>query len=50
MVEAFIGVRSTDVFPNGDFAMLRGPGPGSAREIVLVQHWFEEVRRLMLAR
>ena len=38
-----------DVFPNGDFVMLRGPGPGG-REIVLVQHWFEEVRRMMLAR
>ena len=39
-----------DVFPDGDFVMLRGPGPGSAREIVLVQHWFEEVKRMMLAR
>jgi len=39
-----------DVFPNGDFVMLRGPGPGSAREIVLVQQWFEDVRRMMLAR
>ena len=38
-----------DVFPDGDFVMLRGPGPGG-REIVLVQHWFEEVRRMMLAR
>jgi hypothetical protein len=35
-----------DVFPNGDFVMLRGPNPGSAREIVLVQHWFEEVKRM----
>ncbi len=39
-----------DVFPAGDFVMLRGPSPGSVREIVLVQHWFEEVRRMMLAR
>jgi Tol biopolymer transport system component len=39
-----------DVFPDGDFLMLRGPSPGSAREIVLVQHWFEEVRRMMQAR
>jgi serine/threonine-protein kinase len=39
-----------DVFPDGDFVMLRGPGPGSAREIVLVQHWFEEVRRMAPAR
>jgi dipeptidyl aminopeptidase/acylaminoacyl peptidase len=39
-----------DVFPNGDFVMLRGPSPGSAREIVLVQHWFEEVRRMAPAR
>jgi Tol biopolymer transport system component len=35
-----------DVFPDGDLVMLRGPGPGSVREIVLVQHWFEEVRRM----
>ena len=39
-----------DVFPDGDFVMLRGPGPGSAREIVLVQHWFEEVKRMPPAR
>jgi Tol biopolymer transport system component len=39
-----------DVFPAGDFVMLRGPNPGSVREIVLVQHWYEEVRRMMLAR
>jgi WD40-like Beta Propeller Repeat len=39
-----------DVFPNGDFVMLRGPGPGSAREIVLVQHWFEEIKRMLPAR
>jgi serine/threonine protein kinase len=39
-----------DVFPAGDFVMLRGPSPGSVREIVLVQHWFEDVRRMMLAR
>jgi Tol biopolymer transport system component len=39
-----------DVFPDGDFVMLRGPGPGSAREIVLVQHWFEEVKRMAPAR
>ncbi len=39
-----------DVFPNGDLVMLRGPGPGSAREIVLVQHWFEELKRMPPAR
>ncbi len=39
-----------DVFPNGDFVMLRGPSPGSVREIVLVQHWFEEVKRMMQVR
>ena len=39
-----------DVFPDGDFVMLRGPGPGSAREIVLVQHWFEEIKRMPPAR
>jgi len=39
-----------DVFPDGDFVMLRGPNPGSVREIVLVQQWFEEVRRMAPAR
>ena len=39
-----------DVFPDGDFVMLRGPGPGTAREIVLVQHWFEEIKRMLPAR
>jgi eukaryotic-like serine/threonine-protein kinase len=39
-----------DVFPDGTFAMLRGPGPGNVREIVLVQHWFEELKRLTSAR
>ena len=39
-----------DVFPDGDFVMLRGPGPGTAREIVLVQHWFEELKRMPPAR
>ena len=39
-----------DVFPDGDFVMLRGPGSGSAREVVLVQHWFEELKRMPPAR
>lgn len=39
-----------DVFPNGDFVMLRGPSPESVREIVLVQHWFEKGRRMAPAR
>jgi hypothetical protein len=39
-----------DVFPAGDFVMLRGRNPGSVREIVLVQHWFEEVIRMAPAR
>jgi hypothetical protein len=38
---------SYDSFPDGRrFVMSRGPDPQSAREIVLVQNFFEEVRRL----
>jgi hypothetical protein len=35
-----------DVLGDGSFVMPRGPAGGSAREIVLVQHWFEELKRL----
>jgi Tol biopolymer transport system component len=35
-----------DVFPDGSFAMSRGLSGARSREIVLVQHWFEEVKRL----
>jgi serine/threonine protein kinase len=38
-----------DVFPDGTLVMLRGPGPGNVREIVLVQHWFEELKRMTSA-
>jgi serine/threonine-protein kinase len=38
---------SYDVFPDGrHFVMSRGPDPQGEREIVLVQNFFEEVRRL----
>jgi len=37
-----------DVFPDGQhFLMSRGADPQGAREIVLVQHWFEELKRLV---
>jgi len=36
-----------DIFPDGQrFVMIRGADPQGTREIVLVQHWFEELRRL----
>ena len=35
-----------DVFPDGRLVMLRGADPQGAREIVLVQNFFEEVKRL----
>jgi serine/threonine-protein kinase len=35
-----------DVFPDGSFAISRGFTGARSREIVLVQHWFEEVKRL----
>ncbi len=39
-----------DVLPDGRFVMIRGPGPGGTREIVVVQHWFEELKRLVPAK
>ena len=35
-----------DVFPDGSFVISRGFTGARSREIVLVQHWFEEVKRL----
>ncbi|MBI4264209.1 MAG: hypothetical protein HY657_07525 [Acidobacteria bacterium] len=35
-----------DVFPDGRFLMLRGADRQGTREIVLVQNFLEEVRRL----
>ncbi len=35
-----------DVFPDGRFVMVKGPDPQGTREIVLVQNFFEEVKRL----
>ena len=34
-----------DVFPDGSFAISRGFTGIRSREIVLVQHWFEELKR-----
>ena len=35
-----------DVFPDGkQFVMVRGADPLGTREIVLVQNWFEELKR-----
>ena len=40
-----------DIFPDGQrFVMVRGADPQGAREIVVVQSFFEEVRRLAPAR
>jgi serine/threonine-protein kinase len=42
------GWRPYDVFPDGRFAMIRsgdaGEGPDAAPNVVLIQHWFEELR------
>jgi hypothetical protein len=43
------GIRY-DVLPDGRFVMIRGPDPNAAREIVVVQHWFEELKRLVPTR
>jgi hypothetical protein len=34
-----------DVFPDGKFLMVKGADVQGAREIVLVQNWFEELKR-----
>jgi len=36
-----------DVLPDGRFVMVRGADPSGSREFVLVQHWFEELKRLV---
>jgi serine/threonine-protein kinase len=36
-----------DTLPDGRFVMVRGADPTGTREIVLVQHWFEELKRLV---
>jgi Tol biopolymer transport system component len=36
-----------DIFPNGRFVMVRGADPIGTREIVLVQEWFEELKRMV---
>lgn len=41
------GGTGYDVLPDGRFLMVRGPDPTSTREIVVVQNWFEEVKRLV---
>jgi hypothetical protein len=41
------GGRRYDVFPDGTFLMIRGADVSANREIVLVQHWFEELERLV---
>jgi eukaryotic-like serine/threonine-protein kinase len=39
-----------DILPDGRFVMVRGADPIGAREIVVVQHWFEELKRLVPAK
>ena len=39
-----------DILPDGRFVMVRGADPLGAREIVIVQHWFEELKRLVPAK
>ncbi len=36
-----------DVLPDGRFVMVRGADTSGSREFVLVQHWFEELKRLV---
>jgi len=39
-----------DILPDGRFVMSSGADPAGTREIVLVQHWFEELRRVAPAK
>lgn len=39
-----------DVLPDGRFVMVRGADPTATREIVIVQNWFEELKRLAPAK
>jgi hypothetical protein len=36
-----------DILPDGRFVMVKVADPTDTREIVLVQHWFEELKRLV---
>jgi hypothetical protein len=39
-----------DILPDGRFVMVRGADPTGTREIVLVQSFFEELKRLVPAK
>jgi hypothetical protein len=39
-----------DVLADGRFLVLRGPDPQGAREIVLVEQWFDKLARLVPGR
>jgi hypothetical protein len=39
-----------DVLPDRRFVMIRRTAPGGAGEIIVVQHWFEELKRLVPAK
>ncbi len=41
------GGASYDVLPDGRFVMIRSPAPADIREIVVVQNWFETLKRRM---
>jgi hypothetical protein len=51
MVTAAGGSRGYDITPDGRFVMIRsvkaGGEGGTAAQIVLVQNWFEELKRLV---
>jgi len=50
-IEEYVGSGNSgarfDILPDGRFVMLRGADPTGTREIVLVQHWVEELKRLV---
>jgi hypothetical protein len=42
-----LGVADYDVGPDGRFLMIAEPNAGSGQTLAVVQHWFEELKRLV---
>ena len=51
MLASGFGIRAYDIAPDGRFMVIRRAeaeaGAGTAPQLVVVQHWFEELKRLV---
>jgi hypothetical protein len=51
LIEQYAGSGNSggeyDILPDGRFVMVWCADPTGTREIVLVQHWFEELKRVL---